>query len=425
MWSQTLPIAGASRGAPTVHVRLPALEVCTVRFCHPDAGRNFRYLYHESDDHPMLADKKLGGWGRGGKIEEPEWDAARPEAPKKGGDPRKANSYFRAAFLRSKPVSFRVTLRLRLKGKLTKETKGVLRVTPKLDGKDKPLQPASKEFTLPAGARTGHTVELDLTLGGAMPDDVGRYLLVLKWRIEGERIRLGGSGVTWTLLYSLYDEPIHPDDPDFTSPLRRGDQKSYKGTRLSFDDGTLSGTRKRLDKLFSLLGKSRTHPPDKAEILWKLHVGISDSSPPFFDGGHTKHITNDGTANGKELPVEDQCLMWVDPGKKRWNDASCIGHVQLLKTMAASIGILVRRAWVAPHTSRLPRWRTAAEMKDMRGNPLGAVPLQPPKEVPEAERKVEWKDEDLYSLDVEDDGKWQHWNFAVTRPASWRRPGSG
>ena len=37
-----------------------------------------------------------------------------------------------------------------------------------------------------------------------------------------------------------------------------------------------------------------------------------------------------------------------------WNDASCIGHVQIAKTMLAAVGLFAQRTWVFPHTTRLP-----------------------------------------------------------------------
>ena len=93
-------------------------------------------------------------------------------------------------------------------------------------------------------------------------------------------------------------------------------------------------------------------------LLWKLHVGINNSGlvpPPYFDPGHVgRHLTTNREYNGRQLPVTDQWLMWLRTNSPHWNDASCIGHVQLLKTMAAAVGILVRRCWVYPTTKTLP-----------------------------------------------------------------------
>jgi hypothetical protein len=98
------------------------------------------------------------------------------------------------------------------------------------------------------------------------------------------------------------------------------------------------------------------------DLYWKLHVGINDTpgAPPYFDGAHDEHLTVDGTYRGRSLPLQDQWLAWVGSSGPNWNDASCIGHVQLAKTMLAAVGLFARRTWVFPHTSKLPDGSTAS-----------------------------------------------------------------
>jgi len=131
----------------------------------------------------------------------------------------------------------------------------------------------------------------------------------------------------------------------------------------------------------------RRHPvanqDDLVDLYWQLHRGINDTPgvPPYFDGAHDLHITVDGTRNGTPLPLDDQWLAWV-PNPANWNDASCIGHVQLAKTMLASVGLFARRTWVFPHTTRLPNGTTRA-----------------------------FADTDLYCLGSYDESKLQTWTF--------------
>ena len=167
----------------------------------------------------------------------------------------------------------------------------------------------------------------------------------------------------------------------------------------SVADGTLTGTRKRLDKLTQLLGPARRVPAktekDLIELLWKLHVGINDTpgAPPYFDAGHDRFLTTDGESNGPKLPIDDQWLAWLLTKSPHWNDASCIGHVQLLKTMAAAVGIFVRRTWVYPTTKTLPD----------KSNPVIA-------------------DTDCYSLGTSDSSKTQKWKFTHGGRDYWAQP---
>ena len=160
------------------------------------------------------------------------------------------------------------------------------------------------------------------------------------------------------------------------------------GVFTSVADGTLTGTRKRLDKLTQLLGSARRGPAktekDPIELLWKLHVGINDTpgAPPYLDADHNRFLTTDGESDGPRVPIDDQWLAWLVAASPHWNDASCIGHVQVLKTMAAAVGIFVRRTWVYPTTKTLPD----------KSTPMIA-------------------DTDCYSLGTFDSSKTQKWTF--------------
>lgn len=141
-------------------------------------------------------------------------------------------------------------------------------------------------------------------------------------------------------------------------------------------EGTVSGTHKRMALLSHLVGGKDGRFPlsesgkladeDLMEICWRLHKGINNATPPYFNGQNSIPISTEPFAQGTGLPLEEQWLMWVkspkvtatvytDVGAKvvlssHWNDASCIGHAQLAKTMLATLGILALRAWVIPHT---------------------------------------------------------------------------
>jgi hypothetical protein len=128
---------------------------------------------------------------------------------------------------------------------------------------------------------------------------------------------------------------------------------------------------------------------DLVDLYWRLHRGINDTpgAPPYFDAGHSEHLTHNGRyehgdpPQGNPIPLEDQWLAWVRTSR-HWNDASCIGHVQLAKTMLAAVGLFARRTWVFPHTNRMPDGTTVA-----------------------------LADTDLYCLGTYDESRKQSWTF--------------
>jgi len=309
-----------------------AVSIASIQFAF-SANTDVHAMYLATNSHPLLPGVSLDWWARGTKITDPEWVSGRRDTDNKS-----------AVVTRNKPVRMRV----KLECSTSVDVKGTLTATPTLDGSTKYLQQASTAFTYPSGAAS-HTV--DIELGSTMPEEVGRFQLKVKWEAQGDSIKFAKHATTHNL-YAAYGRPLLPDYDSASS--------TDTGVFTSVAEGTLTGTRKRLDRLSQLLGSARRMPAktekDLIELLWKLHVGINDTpgAPPYFDAGHSRFLTTDGDRNGPKVPIDDQWLAWLLTASPHWNDASCIGHVQLLKTMAAAIGIFVRRTWVYPTTKTLP-----------------------------------------------------------------------
>lgn len=337
-----------------------AVSIASIQFAF-SSNTDVHAMYLAANSHPLLPGVSLDWWARGAKIIDPEWVHGRSDKDNKC-----------AVVTRNKPVRMRV----KLECPTSVDLSGTLSAAPTLDGSTKYLKDASVAFTYPSGAAS-HTV--DIKLASTMPDEVGRFLLKVKWTATGAGVSF--SKITTThCLYSAYGRPLKPDYDSAST--------ADTGVFTSVADGTLTGTRKRLDNLTEQLGSTRRLPAetenDLIELLWKLHVGINDTpgAPPYFDAGHDRFLTIDGESNGARVPIDDQWLAWLVTKSPNWNDASCIGHVQLLKTMAASIGIFVRRTWVYPTTKTLPD----------KSHPSIA-------------------DTDCYSLGTEDSSKTQKWTF--------------
>ncbi len=299
---------------------------------------NVHALYLAANSHPSLPGASLDWWARGSKITDPEWIRGRRNAENKS-----------AVVTRNKSVRMRV----KIECSTSVDVQGTLTATPTLDGSTKYLKRASIAFTYPSGAAS-HTV--DVELASTMPDEVGRFQLAVKWEAHGD-IKLAPQTTTH-ILYAAYGRPLQPDYDSAST--------TDTGTFTSLTQGTLTGTRKRLDRLTQLVGSTRRMPvktdKDLIELLWKLHVGINDTpgAPPYFDAEHSRFLTINGHSTGATVPIDDQWLAWLLTDSPHWNDASCIGHVQLLKTMAATVGIFVRRTWVYPTTKTMPDKSTPA-----------------------------------------------------------------
>jgi hypothetical protein len=331
------PLKGPRGGAPVVSVRRTPIKIAEIHFATTRHGSTaVRYIYYNSNSHPD-APGDLQFWARGSKITTPEWV-----------DGRKHN--LRACFTRKEPVAMAV----KLVAKTKKAVKGTLRVTPKLEGSTRHLKPGRASFTYPANAAE---LWVSIHTTGAMPDEVGRYALVLNWKMTGAAVRFKGPKRTRHRIYAVYGPPL---DPEYDSAV-----VGAPGRALPWDDGTLTGTQKRFDHLMTLVGGKDlrhkvTSTGNLVDLYWNLHKGLNDTpgAPPYFDAGHDEHMTTDGTSTGTKLPVTDQWLALVK-NSATWNDCSCIGHVQIAKTMLAAIGLFARRTWVFPHTKRLPDGSTA------------------------------------------------------------------
>lgn len=328
--------AGPNRAGPVVHVGPPVLELREIHFANGAAGTDFEYLYRNSNTH-AIAPGDLRWMARGAKITAPEWVAGRADN-------------FPACFNRNRPVALRAKLVWGGSGAISGRLVGV----PALDGATSHISRAEIPFAFAAGqSETWVTVPFP----GNMPDEVGRYRLDIAWTANGSGFVFRELRSTH-MIFAAYGQPL---DPEYDSPNR-----ADVGRPTSHSDGTLTGTPNRMNQLTSLLGRTRRQPmatpADVIEFYWKLHVGINNTpgSPPYFDAGHDMHMSADGTSGGRPIDVRDQWLAWVRTPAPHWNDASCIGHVQVLKTMAAALGLFARRTWVFPATTRMPDGSTVA-----------------------------------------------------------------
>jgi hypothetical protein len=297
----------------------------------------------------------------------------------------------------------------------SREIRGVITARPTLAGAEPALAPTDARFAIPAGA--DHT-RVRFALGQLPSDIVGRLALEVAFSSSSRDYRfIRPSPTPRVKVFCIYDHPLDPSRP---SPVQN-------------QQDTISGTRQRMDHLMRLLdGSTFRHSvaggaADVNRMIWKLHVGINHATPPYFDGGHDEHITCDGeggsdNAAARKYHVKDQWLMWVrpqgenpaltaeqrrDPAHERdlrWNDASCAGHVQLLKTMTAAMGVFTRAVWVLPMTTRMPpvgRSRGSYQPAySWRGGEL-----QP------SQVLASIADQHIYSTDIEDDTHRQWWRF--------------
>ena len=330
-------LQGPSRGGPTVHAVSSRLLLRRLWFASPTHPQ----LYVNGSTHPTVKEP-LQGWALGKFINDADWE---------GG--RKHN--YPGMLIRGKPVQ----VMLGFIWKPGTVISGTLEVTPRLLGSHPysgNLTKATKSFRSSLNQKV---MSIFIDLGGKCPDVVGRFDLELSWKVTpdpGSAFSFGLQGQTSNKtvhrVYCAYDPPLDPGkEPSTPTPI-----------------DTNSATPKRLEKLVALLGSKRylacSTAADLHQLVWEVHKGISALSPPYFDNALDLHITHDGTpqrvygshgwiGTGKFINIEDQWLMWV-PNSKKWNRASCIGHVQLLKTMLATVGIYIRRSLVLPVTNVLP-----------------------------------------------------------------------
>jgi hypothetical protein len=225
---------------------------------------------------------------------------------------------------------------------------GELLVTPRLrDRSGAPVSSGLKAVRLPFSGATGSTnVAVNVVDLGTFPDQVGLFTLELAFQATpGAKFNFQ-SVTTRQHVLCTWDVPLDPTE-DVEIPVT----------------DTLSGTRNRMRKLMSFLPATST---DVEDMLWRLHLGINDSTPPNFFNKLGVEITHNGELKrflgpsglvnrGIPFPLVEQWLMWTpNTGSPPWNHAACAGYVQLLKTMAATLGINVRRTLVLPVTPQLP-----------------------------------------------------------------------
>jgi len=342
-------VAAASTSATKKKVTLKKIAV-KIQEIHL-LGDHSHFMYKEESSHAKTGARDLMNWGIGAKIAEAHWV-------------RGTGFKWPACYTREKPITIKIKLTTPA---LKKNADVIVEVTPLIDGSGAYLKKKAQSVTLTAG-NTTHDLEIETA--GKLPNEIGRYKLELKWRIrskrKAKRFRMNPL-TTKHYIYGIYAEPLKPDYDSASL--------ADAGQKTSNSQGTLTATKKRFDHLMYITaGKSRRNKcSSQAELIefyWKMHKGINDTpgAPPHFDAGHNRFMTHNGKRskpNGSNnIPIEDQWLAWVNsppinPGAasysdKYWNDLSCIGHVQLLKTMAASIGLFARRTWIYPHTKKLP-----------------------------------------------------------------------
>ncbi len=291
------------------------------------------------------------GWGRGVYLTGWDWQ---------GTD----NLERAACYVRLKPVVMKVRLQCALPAPSARTF--TLVVTPTLNGDATLLTDGSKSVGWPKGSKEQ---VVEITTGGAFPDEVSRFDLKLTWSIKDVAISAADGttspGVTGVItrsrhtVFSIYGLPREPSD----------------NTEAGRDFYTDSGlTKQRLDKITLVLGGSKRRFPtsklsDLDELVWRVHKDLNDTNnPPYFYGERSFKIKYNLKPDKKlkkqkdpiEIGVVDQWVLWAPSGGgysgpfPHWNYGACITYIQLMKTMLAMIGIHTRLAWVIPKTTQLP-----------------------------------------------------------------------
>jgi hypothetical protein len=285
----------------------------------------------------------FAGWGRGMLLTDWDWEG-------------KDNLERAACYHRQKPIHMKV----RLHSSLPAPTKRsfTLNVTPTVDGATTLLTPGSASVDWPAGA-SEKIVDMIAT-GGALPNEVSRYHVGLKWSVTGTTPG-GVIDRSNHTIFGIYEDPLDPD------------VSSASGSKQAPVDGL---TKQRLDKLTVAIGGSGRRFPTPAmadidRLIWKLCQTVNDSGPPHFYGPRSINVRYG--AGGPEINTVDQWVMWLEGRKippdsgasaRSWCVGACISYVQLMKTMLAAAGINSRRAWVIPKTTLLPDGTTVSLKSD-------------------------------------------------------------
>ena len=314
--------------------------------------------YNRADRAPDVINylgirENFHGWGRGAQITGWDWQ---------GFD----NLERPACYVRKNPIVMKV--RLRCSPAAPSDRTFTLVVDPSLDGDTTLLTTGSKAVTWKKGSKEEI---IEITTGGALPDEVSRFGLRLTWSAKDIAISApdgtttpGKAGViakTNHTVFGIFDDPREPAD------------HTEEGRRWYVDTGC---TKQRLDKITQVIGGTKRRfptakPSDIEELVWMIHKDVNDThNPVYFDGQRSFKILYLGkpskTSKTKKKLVEyeigliDQWVMWAPsdatyPGKfPHWNYGACVTYAQLMKTMLATIGIHTRLAWVIPKTTHLP-----------------------------------------------------------------------
>ena len=187
----------AVKGAAIVSVGRAALRLESIQFCDESMWEGgFYYLYRNSSKLAALKGKKLGGWSRGAKIDEPEWVSGRKES-------RNYRACLKAV------VAFTVIVVARNKKKKTpkRDLRATLTVTHKLKGVKSELKAVNESFVYRAGA---FAHKLHIILDGLMPHEIGRYVLELEWTLKSRDLKFKGPRRTRHRIYKIYGQPLDP-----------------------------------------------------------------------------------------------------------------------------------------------------------------------------------------------------------------------
>lgn len=346
-----------------VSARVADVRIGRVFYFGEGAGKNFA-LYENADTQPVI-DVNTGvqiveqgkplsvacaGFGRGAQIT--DVPAARP-GKAAGENPTRV-------CLRGTKASLQIEL---IKGE-RQFIEGELAVTPKLLDRagaavaSSPLKPVTVPFK---SADIGKFVLVPVEIG-SMPDAIGLYQIELSITAtpKGPTSFSAQPATTKQLVLCTWSTPLQPDKDD---PTPASD--------------TVSGTPRRMGKLMTFVPTGST---DVEDVIWRIYDGMTNASPPFFFNQLAVEITHNGDLKryfdgakivntGHPFRLVEQWLMWCsNTGSPPWNRGACAGHVQLLKTMCATLGINIRRKLCIPCTPQLP----PASPTDPKPAPLAA-----------------------------------------------------
>lgn len=361
-WATSGLAFGPARSGPIIRVEPPKLRIDAIligSLDHPDglplyvnandfhlAGSNFTALRH------FPGGKSLDGWAKG--THEVKRESPSPERDKR--PPNLLPTWQRGRKTQN-PTCLVRNAKLRLIVTLTASVNapyiGRLRVRATLGGSS--WTQGTQSFLQAEKGRFSVTLDLD----DPLPNVVAATKLQLKWAADELPLSVFRLEDLKTdhLLFITYAYPLlagFDTSSELAVPVAAQSELDH------------TATPKRLRRMMSLL-KNQAKADDLEEIYWLTHKGINDTpGAPFFNPIHNQTITHDGTKSrimgptswigtGVQVPHEDQWLMWIESAAPHWNGGSCMCHVQLAKTMLASIGIFARRMYITPATTILPK----------------------------------------------------------------------